>query len=569
MAVGLACQHGIMLLADVARTSSQLSGTSSRRAKVSLIADLLRRCVQQVVDGTTPADEVGLATRYLSGSLRQRRTGIALSCLAGSLSGVWPRLSTSSKPPGPPDASADADVVGAGQLIVGAGQVTLSELDAVMQQASELAGPGSSRMRDDLCRNLAGRLSAPEGVLVQGLLRGGLRQGALEPVVMTAVAEAGGVPVAEVRRAVAAQGDLPGVAQGLLLGGPAALSRFRLTVGRGVSPMLASSAKSVAEALTRSGPAGVEWKLDGIRAQVHKKGSEVHVLTRTLDDITDRVPEVVELISSLPVTSAIFDGELIALHPDGRPKPFQETGSRTASRVEPMAGRERTPLTTFLFDVLHLDGSDLIDEPASVRRGVLENAVPLPHLAPRLRVDDIAETAQIEAATAFAADAVARGHEGVVVKADGATYQMGRRGAGWIKVKPVHTLDLVILAVERGNGRRSGWLSNLHLGARDPTGRFGPPGGFVMLGKTFKGLTDEMLRWQTAELPRHAVGPSEGYVLALHPEVVVEIAFDGVQSSRRYPAGLALRFARVVRHRPDKTANETDPIELVEALRQW
>ncbi|HEY5249519.1 MAG TPA: ATP-dependent DNA ligase, partial [Dermatophilaceae bacterium] len=292
-------------------------------------------------------------------------------------------------------------------------------------------------------------------------------------------------------------------------------------------------------------------------------------LTRTLDDITDRVPEVVELISSLPVTSAIFDGELIALHPDGRPKPFQETGSRTASRVEPMAGRERTPLTTFLFDVLHLDGSDLIDEPASVRRGVLENAVPLPHLAPRLRVDDIAETAQIEAATAFAADAVARGHEGVVVKADGATYQMGRRGAGWIKVKPVHTLDLVILAVERGNGRRSGWLSNLHLGARDPTGRFGPPGGFVMLGKTFKGLTDEMLRWQTAELPRHAVGPSEGYVLALHPEVVVEIAFDGVQSSRRYPAGLALRFARVVRHRPDKTANETDPIELVEALRQW
>ena len=194
--------------------------------------------------------------------------------------------------------------------------------------------------------------------------------------------------------------------------------------------------------------------------------------------------------------------------------------------------------------------------------------MPLQHLAPRLRVDDVAEPAQVDAATAFAADAVARGHEGVMVKANNATYKTGRRGAGWIKVKPVHTLDMVILAVERGNGRRRGWLSNLHLGARDPDGRFGPPGGFVMLGKTFKGLTDEMLRWQTVELPRHAVGPTDRYVLELRPDVVVEIAFDGVQTSPRYPAGLALRFARVVRHRPDKTANEADTIELVEAFRQ-
>ena len=511
--------------------------------KVSLIADLLRQCAGQVVAGLAPAAEVGLATRYLAGSLRQRRTGIEMSSLAELFSGL-------STPP--------ATAV-----------VTLSELDAVMERVADLAGPGSSSVRADLFAALVDRLTAPERILVLGLLRGGLRQGALESVVMTAVADASGVPLDEVRRAVAACSDLPAVAQSLLLDGPGSLDLFRLTVGRGVSPMLAGSAKSVAEALGRSGPAGVEWKLDGIRAQIHKRDTDVRILTRSLDDITGRVPEVVELISSLPVTSAIFDGELIALHPDGRPKPFQETGSRTASRVDPVVARVRTPLTAFLFDVLHLAGSDLIGEPARVRRGILEDVVPLPHLAPRLRVGNVADPGQVDAARTFAADAVARGHEGVVVKADDATYQMGRRGAGWIKVKPVHTLDLVILAVERGNGRRSRWWSNLHLGARDPAGRFGQPGGFVMLGKTFKGLTDEMLRWQSAELPRHATGPADGYLMELRPKVVAEIAFDGVQSSPRYPAGLALRFARVVRHRPDKTADDADTIEMVEALRQW
>jgi DNA ligase-1 len=527
-----------MLLADVVHTSNQVSGTSSRISKVSLIADLLRQCAHLVAGGLAPADEIGLATRYLSGSLRQRRTGIELSS--------WFEL------PPPPES----------------GVVTLTELDTVMQQAGETAGVGSSRVRADLFLGLVRRLTAEERVLVMGLLRGGLRQGALESVVMTAVADAGGVPLADVRRAVASQGDLAAVAQALLVDGPGALDRFRLTVGQGVSPMLASSAKSVAEALAKTGPAGVEWKLDGIRAQIHKRGNDIRILTRSLDDITDRVPEVVELIRSLPVGSAILDGELVALHPDGRPKPFQETGSRAASRVDPTVARAQTPLTAYLFDVLHLDGADLIDEPGKVRRGVLERAVPLPHLTPRLQVEDVAEPAQVDAAAAFAGDAVARGHEGVVVKADDATYDMGRRGAGWVKVKPVHTLDLVILAVERGNGRRSGWLSNIHLGARDPRGRFGPEGGFVMLGKTFKGLTDEMLRWQSAELPRHAVGPTDGYVLELRPEVVVEIAFDGVQTSPRYPAGLALRFARVIRHRPDKTASEADTIELVEDLRQ-
>ena len=536
-----------MLLANVVRTSNQVSDTTSRLSKVSLIADLLRECALDVVQAASPssssADEIGLATRYLSGSLRQRRTGIELSSLHRPSS--WSEL--------PPP---DADVV------------TLSDLDAVMQHASKLAGAGSSRMRTDLFLGLIARLTTQEREFVLGLLRGGLRQGALESLVMTAVADAGGVALVDVRRAVAAQGDLATVAQALLVSGPGALDLFRLTVGRGVGPMLAGSAKSVAQALAKTGPAGVEWKLDGIRAQLHKQGNDIRILTRSLDDITDRVPEVVELISSLPVTSAIFDGELIALHADGRPKPFQETGSRAASRLDPTVARARTPLTAYLFDVLHLDGADLIDQPGSVRRGILETSVPLVHLTPRLQINDVADPEQLDAATAFAADAVARGHEGVVIKADDATYEMGRRGAGWVKVKPVHTLDLVILAVERGNGRRSGWLSNIHLGARDPTGRFGPVDGFVMLGKTFKGLTDEMLRWQSAELPRHAIGPTDGYVLELRPEVVVEIAVDGVQTSPRYPGHLALRFARVVRHRPDKTASEADTIEAVEALHQ-
>jgi ATP-dependent DNA ligase I len=527
-----------MLLADVVHTSNHVAAVSSRNVKVSLIADLLRRCALLVADGAAPSTEIGLTTRYLSGSLRQRRTGIELSSL--------------SEMPSP----------------AVAGGVTLSDLDAVMQRASEMAGAGSSRERADLFLGLVRRLSADERAFVLGLLRGGLRQGALESVVMTAVADAGGANLDDVRRAVASQGDLPGVSQALLVDGPGALGLFRLTVGRGVSPMLASSAKSLAEALAKTGPAAVEWKLDGIRAQIHKQGNDIRVLTRSLDPITDRVPEIVEMVRALPVASGIFDGELIALHPDGRPKPFQDTGSRTASRVDPEVGRARTPLTAYLFDVLHLNGVDLVDETSRARREALEKAVPPTDLTPRTQVDDVADPLQLEAASAFAADAVARGHEGVVVKADHAAYDMGRRGSGWVKVKPVHTLDLVILAVERGNGRRSGWLSNIHLGARDPHGRFGPEDGFVMLGKTFKGLTDEMLRWQSDELPRHALGPVDGYVVRLRPEVVVEIAFDGVQTSPRYPGGLALRFARVVRHRPDKTASEADPIELVEALRQ-
>jgi DNA ligase-1 len=296
--------------------------------------------------------------------------------------------------------------------------------------------------------------------------------------------------------------------------------------------------------------AAVEWKLDGIRIQAHLDQGSVRLFTRTLDEITGRLPEVVAALAKLPVRAAVFDGELIALRADGRPLPFQDTAARTASQ-----GTAATvPLSVFLFDALHLDGADLIDLPAWRRHAELTWAVPPELLMPRLVTGSAAE------AEAFFADAIAHGHEGVVVKALDAPYAAGRRGAGWIKVKPRHTLDLVVLAVEWGHGRRRGWLSNLHLGARDPD-----TGGFVMLGKTFKGLTDELLSWQTTRLLA-LEDHRDAYTVYVRPELVVEIAFDGVQRSPRYPGGLALRFARVLRYRDDKSAAEADTIDTVRAL---
>jgi DNA ligase-1 len=328
--------------------------------------------------------------------------------------------------------------------------------------------------------------------------------------------------------------------------------------------MLASSAATVADAFARLSPAVVEWKIDGIRIQVHRIGTDVAVFTRTLDDITVRVPEITEAVLALDVRAAVFDGEAVALAPDGRPRPFQVTASRTGSQMDVARQRADTPLTPFFFDLLHLDGTDLIDEPTHVRQARLAAVMPAHLLVPRLVTEDI------DAAGAFFADAVGRGHEGVVVKSPDATYAAGRRGSEWIKVKPRHTLDLVVLAAEWGHGRRRGWLSNLHLGARDPA-----TGGLVMLGKTFKGLTDEMLTWQTERLLELADPPGSGPagdlknaygVQRVRPELVVEIAFDGVQGSPRYPGGVALRFARVLRHRPDKPAAEADTIESVLAL---
>jgi DNA ligase-1 len=413
-----------------------------------------------------------------------------------------------------------------------------------------------------------------------------------------AVARAAGVPAEEVRRACLLAGSLPRVAQAALgatvmpaaavpsgaadgaaasataapapdgdaaaVAAVAALRAFCLEVGRPLRPMLASSAATVTAALARLAPAALEWKIDGIRIQVHRNGASVAVFTRTLDDITSRVPEIVEAVLALDVRAVVLDGEAVALAPDGRARPFQVTASRTGSQLDVARQRADTPLTPFFFDLLHLDGTDLIDEPASVRQGRLAGVLPASLLIPRLVTDDVA------AAEEFFADAVARGHEGVVVKSLAGPYAAGRRGSEWIKVKPRHTLDLVVLAAEWGHGRRRGWLSNLHLGARDPA-----TGSLVMLGKTFKGLTDEMLTWQTKRLQELADPPGSGPVgdprnaygvLRVRPELVVEVAFDGVQASPRYPGGVALRFARVLRYRPDKPAAEADTIDAVRAL---
>ncbi len=371
---------------------------------------------------------------------------------------------------------------------------------------------------------------------------------------LDAVARATGLPAADVRRAVMLRGAVGPVAVAALERGADGLAEFRLQVGRPVQPMLASPGDDVESALQRLGTAALEWKLDGVRVQVHRDGSDVAVFTRSLDDITSRVPEVVESALSLPVRSAVLDGEAISLWPDGRPRPFQVTGSRVGSRVDVAAARETAPLSTYAFDVLHLDGEDVLSLPGEERFAALANAVPEDLRVPRTVTSDL------DAAQAFVADTLARGHEGVVAKSLGAPYEAGRRGTGWLKVKPRHTLDLVVLAAEWGHGRRRGWLSNLHLGAVDPAG-----GGFVMLGKTFKGLTDEMLEWQTRRLQELAVTSSE-WVVQVRPELVVEVAFDGVQTSPRYPAAMALRFARVLRHRPDKTPAEADTVETVREI---
>ena len=432
--------------------------------------------------------------------------------------------------------------------------MTVLAVDRAFSRIGAVAGKGSAAERKRLVAELFAAATAEEQYFLVRLLSGELRQGALDGVMTDAVAKAGEVPGAEVRRAVMLSGSLAVAAQAALGGGSAALAQFGLQVGRPLKPMLASSEASIDEALGRiDGAAAVEWKLDGIRVQAHVADGKVRLFTRSLDDITDRLPEVVSAMAALPVHDAVFDGELIALRADGRPYAFQDTASRAASEVD-VHGAGTVPLSVFLFDALHLNGTDLIDQPDADRHAALASVVPQAMLMPRLVTDDPEE------ATAFFKDAVSLGHEGVVVKSLTTPYAAGRRGAGWIKVKPRHTLDLVVLAVEWGHGRRHGWLSNLHLGARDPE-----TGGWVMLGKTFKGLTDEMLTWQTEKLLA-LEDRRDDWTVYVRPELVVEIAFDGVQRSPRYPGGVALRFARVLRYREDKPATEADTIDAVTAL---
>ena len=569
---------------------------SGRRVKINEIAGLLRRA--------SPG-EVPVAVAFLSGELRQRQIGVGYAALGGLLRTDLP-ADGGPGDGGPGDGGAADDRPGPD---LAPQPLTLAETDSVFAAIGAITGPGSQAERRRLLGALFARTTPAEQSFLTRLLAGELHQGALEGVMVEAVAQAAGVPAGEVRRALLLGGSLPAVAEAALSAARtargqallarsapmraacgsrrrpghrspgrrersgradagaaaalAALRAFRLQVGRPLRPMLAASAPTVAAAFERVSPAAVEWKIDGIRIQVHRQGREVRVFTRTLDDITPRLPEITRAVLASPAESLVLDGEAIALDPAGRARPFQVTASRAGTQAAPGPETPDVPLTPFFFDLLHLDGRDLIDEPASVRQALMAEVLPADLRVPRLMTGEVAE------AEAFFADAVARGHEGVVVKSLDAPYAAGRRGSEWIKVKPRHTLDLVVLAAEWGHGRRRGWLSNLHLGARDPAG------GFVMLGKTFKGLTDEMLRWQTerfldiAEPPgQHPGGDltdARG-VLRVRPEMVVEIAFDGVQASPRYPGGLALRFARVLRYRPDKQAAEADPIDAVRAI---
>jgi DNA ligase-1 len=504
-----------LLLADLASTSAAVAATRSRLAKVEAIAACLRRAAP---------DEIAVAVSYLSGRLRQRRPGVG-----------WAAL----RELPPPAEAATLEVL---------------EVDAAFNRAADARGVGSVAARRQELDAVFARATAEEQRFLAMLVGGELRQGALAGIMSDAIARAAEVDAATVRRATMLGGDLSAVAETALRSGAAGLERFRLEVGRPIQPMLAKTATSVDAAMERAGAAAVDWKLDGVRIQVHRDGRDVAVFTRTLDPITDRVPEVVDAALALPASAVVLDGEAIALRPDGHPRPFQETASRAAARGDVARLREAVPLTPMFFDVLHLDGADLIDRPGRERYDAMESILSEALAVPRAVTEDIGE------ASAFFDDAVARGHEGVVVKALDAQYEAGRRGAAWAKVKPRHTLDLVVLAAEWGHGRRRGWLSNLHLGALDPA-----TGEFVMLGKTFKGLTDALLEWQTARLLELETSREEGTVF-VRPELVVEIAFDGIQTSSRYPGGMALRFARVLRYRDDKGPADADTVEAVRRL---
>lgn len=500
-----------MLLADLATTSSALATTRSRLAKRALLVDLLRR---------TPPEDVGIVSRYLGGQLRQRRTGLG-----------WRSLKALPEPATDPS-------------------LTVTGVDAVFEQMSRLEGPGSVLSRNALAAELFSAATADEQRLLGGLVSGELRQGSLDALLLDAVAEAAGVAPEAVRRAAMLAGDTEPVAVAALTSPDpvAALAAFTLVVGRPVRPMLAQSAPDVdaAWAGLGAGPVVVDSKLDGIRIQVHRRGDDVRVFTRSLDDITSRVPEIVAGVRAMPASDLVLDGEALTVGPDGRPRPFQETAARSAT-----LDASGAVLTPFFFDCLHVDGTDLLDAPLLRRLDALD-AVAGSSVVHRLITTDVDE------ARSYFADVVRAGQEGVVVKAADAPYEAGRRGAAWVKVKPRNTLDLVVLAVERGSGRRQGTLSNIHLGARDGD-------GFVMLGKTFKGMTDAMLARQTERFTELSTG-DDGWVVTVRPEQVVEIAFDGLQRSTRYPGGLALRFARVLRYRDDKSAAEADTIETVRAL---
>ncbi len=504
-----------MRVADLARASRDVARVPGRLDKTAILAGAIRALAP---------GERAIGVSWLAGELPQGRIGVGWAtvrdALAATRAAAEPELSIA-------DAHAAFDAIA-----VARGAERGRRLAALLGRATE-------DERDFLVR----------------LLGGELRQGALEGVLTEAVARASGVPAADVRRAAMMAGALPPVAEAALAEGAAGLARFRLRLLEPVQPMLAQTASDVGEALAALGETALEWKLDGARVQVHRDGDEVRVFSRTLRDVTPAVPEVVEAVRALPARRLVLDGEAIALRPDGTPEPFQATMRRFGRKLDVGALRRELPLSVLFFDALHAEGADLLDLGGRARHDALASAVPELLRVPRV------VTADPAAAEAFVAEALRRGHEGVMAKALDAPYEAGRRGASWLKVKRAHTLDLVVLAAEWGHGRRRGFLSNLHLGARDPA-----QGGFAMLGKTFKGMTDAMLAWQTERLRALAIGESDQLVVHVRPKLVVEVAFDGLQASPRYPSGLALRFARVKRYRMDKRPEEADTIETVRKL---
>jgi DNA ligase-1 len=504
-------------LAEVVAASAAVASTAARLAKISHLSSLLQR---------VPPDELAIVIPYLSGDTRQGRIGIG-GALLSSLRDV------------PPASEASLE---------------LADVDAAFGRIASAAGAGSATARAQVLRQLLERATADEQDFLIRLLFGELRQGALEGVLTDAVARAAGIPLAQVRRAAMLAGDLAPVARTALVEGEPGLAHFILQPFQPVQPMLADSAGDVDEALASLGNASLEYKLDGARIQVHKVGDEVKVYSRALRDVTTAVPEVVTVARALPAQAIVLDGEAIALRSDGTPHPFQVTMRRFGRKLDVDTLQSELPITPMFFDALYLDGAPLVDEPLERRIAIVDDQVAAGNRVPRI------VTADAGAAAAFTARALATGHEGVMAKAVDGVYAAGRRGAAWLKVKQARTLDLVILAVEWGSGRRKGWLSNLHLGARDSE-----RGGFVMLGKTFKGLTDEMLAWQTKRFLELEIG-RDAYTVFLKPEVVAEIAFNDIQASSQYPGGLALRFARVKRYRSDKTAAEADTFATIQSI---
>jgi ATP-dependent DNA ligase I len=496
------------LLADVVAASEAVAATTSRSAKVAILAELL---------GALAPEEVPICVGFLSGVPRQGRVGIGYAAIR------------------------DVEREAADEP-----SLTVADVDEAISAIEAQTGSGSAGRRRELLEGLFGRATAPEVTFLVGLLTGGLRQGALAGLMADAVAKAAGVRGEIARRALMLSGDLTEMARIAITGGEEGLRAVGFEIFRPILPMLASTGANVTEALEGFEQASVEYKLDGIRIQIHRRGDEVRIYTRNLNEITETLPGIVDAVRSLPVRQAVLDGEALWMDAGG-PAPFQYTVSQIDSGAPPEG------IVTFLFDILHLDGEDLLDTPLRERIARLEQ------IAAGQRIPGVF-TRDPAAAQQVLDDAIAAGHEGVVIKDAASLYAAGRRGKAWRKVKPVQTFDLVVLGAEWGHGRRQGWLSNLHLGARDPAS-----GAFVMVGKTFKGLTDELLRWQTEALLARET-ERHGIAVMVRPELVVEIALDGVQASTRYPGGIALRFARVKRYRSDKDALQADVIEDLQAL---